>query len=155
MYTIGEKKFSYFYDSEKKLKENRDHGVPTSGFVSLNGGTVFIGHIGGDIWAYQATADGTLLYGEPYCPLRSRKSEGKETTPSGLAVTSMTGDKDRRIYAATPLGVHVFDPTGRLCGVLTPAATGIPKHMAFEGDKLTLWIGETKYERKLNTAGVK
>jgi hypothetical protein len=50
--------------------------------------------------------------------------------------------------------VQVFDPTGRLCGVLAPAAPGKVDHMAFEGDRLAVWIGETKYERKLNTAGV-
>ena len=53
------------------------------------------------------------------------------------------------------IGVQVFDPTGRLCGVLTPAAPGRPEHLAFEGDRLTLWVGDTKYARKLNTRGAK
>jgi hypothetical protein len=134
----------------------RERGAPKAGLVSRDGGTVFIGHIGGDIWAYQAKADGTLMHGEPYCPVRGTREEGS-TDPHTVPkiVTSMTGDKDGRIYAATPLGVQVFDPTGRLCGVLTPAATGIPTHLAFEGDKLTLWIGDQKYERMLNTSGVK
>jgi hypothetical protein len=39
--------------------------------------------------------------------------------------------------------------------VLTPAAPGKPEHLAFADDKLTLWIGNTKYERKLNTRGVR
>ena len=34
-------------------------------------------------------------------------------------------------------------------------AEGIPNHLAFEGDTLTLWIGYTKYARKLNTSGAK
>jgi sugar lactone lactonase YvrE len=84
----------------------------------------------------------------PYCPLRLRRGT-QETEVTGLAV-----DKDGRIYAATEIGVQVFDPTGRMCGVLTPAASGKPKHIAFEGDQLTLWIGETKYTRKLNTKGL-
>ena len=70
-------------------------------------------------------------------------------------VTGLVVDRDGRIYAATDIGVQVFDPTGRLCGVLTPAAPGRPEFLAFEGDKLTHWIGDTKYERKLNTTGVK
>jgi hypothetical protein len=85
----------------------------------------------------------------PYAPLRTRRGE------TMIAVTSLTTDKDGRIYAATEIGAQVFDPTGRLCGVLTPAAPGKPEAMAFEGDKLTLWIGETKYARKLNTSGMK
>jgi hypothetical protein len=42
-----------------------------------------------------------------------------------------------------------------LCGVLTPAAPGKAEYLKFEGDKLTLWVGDQKYERKLNTSGEK
>ena len=85
----------------------------------------------------------------PYCPLRTKGSE------KSIAVWGLTTDKDGRIYAATEIGVQVFDPTGRMCGVLTPAAPGTPAGMAFEGDTLTLWIDHTKYARKLRTEGVK
>jgi sugar lactone lactonase YvrE len=84
-----------------------------------------------------------------YCPLRLKRGQ------KPIAVAGLTADKDGRIYAATEIGVQVFDPTGRMCGVLTPAAPGTPTSMAFEGDKLTLWIGETKYARKLRTEGAK
>jgi hypothetical protein len=155
-YTIGEKTFRIIVDQNKIAPEAAKHGDPTSGLISLDGGTVFIGHDTGYIWAYQVKGGGTLLNGHPYCPVRVAKVEGKtdpDTQPS--LVSSMTGDKDGRIYAATPLGVQVFDPTGRLCGVLTPAAPGKAEYLKFEGDKLTLWIGDQKYERKLNTLGVK
>lgn len=85
----------------------------------------------------------------PYAPLRTRRGQ------KSIEVTGLTTDKDGRIYAATDIGVQVFDPTGRLCGVLTPAAPGRPEHLAFEGDKLTLWVGEVKYERRLDTRGVR
>jgi len=99
------------------------------------------------VWAFRVDGRGHLSDGAPYCPLRL--SSG---TPYA-EVTGLALDKDGRIYAATPLGVQVFDPTGRLCGVLTPAAKGRPEHMAFKGDQLTIWIGGTKYTRKLNTKG--
>jgi sugar lactone lactonase YvrE len=156
-YTIGSRKFTGIDtpESSKETKYQR-HGVPTAGFVSRDGGTVFIGHDTGYIWAYQVQSDGALMHGHPYCPVRAQMERRKtDPTTSSSRVSSMTGDKDGRIYAATPLGVQVFDPTGRLCGVLTPAAPGKSEHLAFEGDKLTLWIGDTKYERKLNTSGVK
>lgn len=155
-YTIGERTFRHIKDQGKNTPESSKHGVPTAGVVSLDGGTVFIGHETGYIWAYQAKTDGTLSNGHPYCPVRVPRGEeksGPDAEPSH--VSSMTGDKDGRIYAATPLGVQVFDPTGRLCGVLTPAAPGKAEYLTFEGEKLTLWIGDTKYERKLNTSGVK
>ncbi len=84
-----------------------------------------------------------------YAPLRTRRGE------SAITVTGLATDRDGRIYAATDIGVQVFDPTGRLCGVLTPAAEGKPEYLAFEADKLTLWIGDTKYTRNLNTTGAK
>ncbi len=73
----------------------------------------------------------------------------------GLQVGGLATDTDGRIYAATEIGVQVFDPTGRLCGVMTPAARGKAELMTFEGDQLTLWIGDVKYTRKLNATGAK
>jgi hypothetical protein len=92
---------------------------------------------------------GTTQPFAPYAPLRTRRGQ------KSIEVTGLTTDKDGRVYAATGIGVQVFDPTGRLCGVLTPAAPGRPENLAFEGDRLTLWVGDTKYARKLRTAGAK
>jgi enterochelin esterase family protein len=85
---------------------------------------------------------------QPYAPLRVKRGE------KSIDVLGLTTDKDGRIYAATEIGVQVFDPTGRLCGVMT-TPKGKAEWFVFEGDTLTLWIGETKYARKLRTAGVK
>lgn len=102
------------------------------------------------LFAYSVTPG--IVKGEsfkPYAPLRTRR--GEQT----IRVTGLTADRDGRVYASTEIGVQVFDPTGRLCGVLTPAARGLPYGMGFEGDRLTMWIGDTKYARKLNTAGAR
>ena len=101
------------------------------------------------LWARWIPEGGGGTFGAPYAPLRIKRGE------SGIGVTGLATDRDGRIYAATEIGVQVFDPTGRLCGVLTPAAPGKPEAMAFEGDTLTMWIGEAKYARKLRTEGVK
>jgi hypothetical protein len=104
----------------------------------------------GFIVAAQVAADGKPVPpGVRHAPLRLKRG-AKSVAVGGLAT-----DRDGRIYAATEIGVQVFDPTGRLCGVLTPAAPGKPEHLAFKGDTLTLWVGETKYARKLNTTGAK
>jgi sugar lactone lactonase YvrE len=153
-YSIGTRKF-YLINKDGVEPSATNRPVPTAGFVSRDGGTVFVGRNRGYIWAYPAKADGTLLPGQPYCPIRVRMDDGKlELNDSPGLVSSITGDKDGRIYAATPLGIQVFDPTGRLCGVLAAAAPGKPECMAFEADKLTLWIGDVKYERKLNARGL-
>lgn len=83
----------------------------------------------------------------PYAPLR--------VTPGAAPkVTELAADKAGRIYAATPLGVQVYDPTGRLCGVVAPPTlTAGIDHLWFEGDKLVVAVGGVRYTRKLRTAG--
>ena len=125
--------------------------TPTVATYSPDRGTIFV-VVPGErfLWAAATHPNGApVALPKPYAPLRLPRGE------KSIAVLSLGTDKDGRIYAATNLGVQVFDPTGRLCGVLTPAAEGVPEHMVFEGDKLTLWIGATKYTRKLNTSGAK
>lgn len=118
--------------------------------LSRDGTTAFLGFPSRKaVWAFQVGKDGDLAAGAPYCPLRVPRAHPY------LEVRSIAIDRDGRIYAASGIGVQVFDPTGRLCGVLTPAAPGVPESMAFEGDRLTLWIGKTQYTRRLNTTGPK
>lgn len=98
------------------------------------------------VLARQRGAAGDIPF-SPYCPLRT--SRGWQAQVSALAT-----DKDGRIYAATALGIQVFDPIGRLCGVIeAPGTTGL-HGLRFEDDRLVGWIGDQKYARKLNTAGV-
>ena len=47
----------------------------------------------------------------------------------------MTVDGATRLYVATNLGIQVFDPTGRLCGVFT-GPVGRVTELAFDGDWL-------------------
>jgi hypothetical protein len=123
--------------------------APHAVLLTADGATAYVGYPGRKaVWAFRVDKGGKLSDGEPYCPLRLGRARSIE-------VTDLATDKDGRIYAATYLGVQVFDPAGRLCGVLTPAAPGRPEHLAFEGDRLTLWVADAKYERKLRTQGVK
>ena len=90
-----------------------------------------------------------LQYGEPYCPLRLK------TGQDSLAVYGLVLDDAGRIYAATEEGIQVFDPTGRLCGVLLLPKRGIPLYVDWEGDTLTVWIDDVKYAKKMNAKGIK
>lgn len=154
-YVIGSRKFHVFYSSFWKPIQS---GKRTAGVVTPDGGTVYIAGDEGFIWGYQVKERGELVHGHPYCAVRVPFTGGIRGKVDPInqpsRVSAMTVDNDGRIYAATPLGVQVFDPTGRLCGVLTPAASGKVEHMAFEGDHLAVWIGEDKFVRKLNTTGL-
>jgi len=71
-----------------------------------DGGTLVVGDEDGDkLYAYRVGKDGGLDAKEGYYTLRRRDRE-----PSG--VKALTLDTDGRLYAATALGVQVFDPTG-------------------------------------------
>jgi sugar lactone lactonase YvrE len=102
--------------------------------------------------AYLVERDGTLKYGEGYYALY--KEPGEEITTA----VGMTVDTAGRLYAATREGVQIFDPTGRLCGVLSRPADGAMWSVAFGGknrDILHVSCGGTIYARKTKAMGVK
>src|SRR5262249_34835250 len=80
---------------------------------------------GKHLWAFPVEKDGDLTAGERYYALRVKRGQ----TKSG--VTALTVDDKGRLYACTPLGVQVFDPTGRLCGVLLKPSAADPTAIAF------------------------
>jgi gluconolactonase len=100
-----------------------------------DGGTLVVGDAVGDkLTAYRVDKDGGLDAPEAYYTLRTR---GRE--PSRVA--ALTLDADGRLYAATALGVQVFDPTGRMCGVINPPARAAVTSMAFAGpDRNQLYV---------------
>jgi hypothetical protein len=131
----------------KKVEGNPPSSSAKVMTTSPDGSTTFAWQGGKFIEARQTNADSSVPFA-PYCPLRSTIKTNPPT------VWSLISDKDGRIYAATPVGIQVFDPTGRLCGVIV-APKGTVDHLAFEGDHLTSWVGNTKFTRRLKTTGVK
>lgn len=103
------------------------------------------------IYAFRVGKDGRVEHGQEYCALAARP--GIPTAALGLFA-----DRSGRIYAATTLGLQVFDPTGRLCGVITlPQLPLGPLAMAFGGpdfDKLYIASGNQLFVRKLKAKGV-
>jgi len=117
------------------------------------------------VHAFNVAGESTVLpTGGPYAQLRiepsydnDKKAQAKrKSDPPMLAVTSLLVDSTGRIYAATKLGVQIFDPTGRLCGVLGLPTPGDPEHLSFEGsakDQLGMWIGDKKFTREMKATG--
>ena len=103
------------------------------------------------LWAFRIDTDGTLSAKEPYYSLRTKP--GKKSA----GTIGLTADSAGRIYAATELGVQVFDPTGRLCGVISKPAKGQLSYLAFgEEDRGLLFaVCEGKiYVRKTKANGI-
>jgi len=124
--------------------------------VSPDRGTLLVGDAGGKhVWLYRIREDGSLDAGEKYIELRVLPHIAKtlkEKTPQepGSGVTAIDFDKAGRIYVATAFGVQVFDPTGRLCGVLTSPVNEPIQAMSLHKDIISIDCGGYHYTRKLN-----
>src|SRR5262249_57198966 len=116
-----------------------------------DGGTLVVGEAKGQhLLAFRVKKDGTLDARERYYPLRTRPGQPSE-------VRALTIDAAGRLYAATAEGVQLFDPTGRLSGVLPAPARAALTAIAFAGkdrDRLHVVCGGKLYVRKTKTRGL-
>ncbi len=119
--------------------------------MSRDGATLFVVN-SVDPWVYAVPcADGMpKAAGSKYAPLRLAR--GKSESGAGSIVLDTVG----RIYVATTAGIQVFDPTGRLCGVLHPTADGPLDALRWDGpdnSTLTGRAGGKTYRRVMNVTG--
>ena len=73
--------------------------------------------------------------------IRTAKYEGVQKTEAGLVsgADGLAVDNDRRVYAATSIGVQVFSPKGQRLGTIPLSRA--PQNLAFSGpDKKTLYV---------------
>jgi sugar lactone lactonase YvrE len=116
-----------------------------------DGGTLVVGDAGDKhLWAFRLDKEGNPVDGEPYYPLRVRPGQ------KASGVRGLTADDKGRVYACTPLGVQVFDPTGRLSGVMLKPGEGELTAAAFGGDKgdtLFVLCGDKVFARKTKAHG--
>ncbi|MHB1938644.1 MAG: SMP-30/gluconolactonase/LRE family protein [Acidobacteriaceae bacterium] len=104
------------------------------------------GHHG---YSYQVQPNGELRYGEPYYWFHVPDT----ANDSGASQVCM--DRDGSAYAATRMGVQVFDRNGRVRAILPVAANQLAG-ICFGGPDLrTLYIstGDAVYRRKLKSVG--
>lgn len=104
------------------------------------------------LWTFRIDKDGNLGQKEPYYgPLAL--PPGADTPGSD----GMTIDSARRLYVTTKAGLQMFDPTGRLGGVIAKPQPKSLSNVVFGGPKLdTLYVtnGDKVYRRKTQATGV-
>jgi sugar lactone lactonase YvrE len=142
-----------------ELKRGQHVKEPTGAVVALGGSTMLVADAADRyVWAFRIEKDGSLGPGDRYCRLRVRGDERrKKTTPADeyrADPSAMTMDAANRAYVATNLGIQVFDPTGRLCGVFT-APPGRVTGLAFDGDRLFARAGDKVFVRTMLAEGPK
>lgn len=142
-------------DSEGKMT------VVSSGVVSKpNGitlspdqGTLAVSDHGGrHVWVFRIEKDGTLAHPEPYMTMRTPVEDPEIAKGDGMAT-----DIHGRYYVTTAEGLQMFDPTGRMGGVIsTPNPEAGLVSACFAGpDHQYLYVanGGVIYRRKTKTRG--
>jgi gluconolactonase len=135
-----------------------DVATPTEGAQRPNGialtpdqGTLAVSdHSGRYTWVWRIEPDGSLSHRMPYITLR---------TPSPDAASKgdgMTTDSVGRYYITSAVGLQMFDPTGRMGGVIAAPSEQTIVSVTFAGPELSylyLAAGDKIFRRKTNTTG--
>ncbi|MBI5772190.1 MAG: SMP-30/gluconolactonase/LRE family protein [Verrucomicrobia bacterium] len=138
--------------------------APNGITLSPDQGTLAVSDVRGQFtWAFRVEADGSLSAGAPYMTMRTpvdidaKSADGRTPiykTASGG--DGMTSDTQGRYYVSSHLGVQVFDPTGRMSGVLpNPGDKGMTSvgfagpHMEF----MYVTCGDKIFRRKVQASG--
>jgi len=103
------------------------------------------------LWTYRVEADGSLSHRERYY-LPLRMLPGRERPGSD----GMTVDAAGRLYVTTYAGVQMFDPTGRMGGVIHKPQRGSLANVVFGGPRLDLMYvtaGDKVFRRKTKVRG--
>ena len=139
---------------------NKPNGIA----LSNDGGTLAVSDYGGThTWTFRVNVGGVLDAKMPTMPMRLRidpQGEFRFNEPPPYVTTSrgdgMAVDKRGRYYVTSDLGVQVFDPTGRPCGVLPKVDDDQPLTtcMLAGTDHNTLYIahGRKIYKRQLTVS---
>ncbi len=116
-------------------------------------GTLVVSDYGGrNGWVWRIENDGSLTHQQPYITLRT---PGKNMSSKADGTTT---DAAGRYYITSAVGLQMFDPTGRMGGVIhTPQPAKPLVSVAFAGPDLSyLYVanGDSIYRRKTKTRGV-
>ncbi len=106
------------------------------------------------LWTFRVEADGSLKYKERYYgPLRMVLGQ------VGPGSDGMTVDSIGRLYVTTRAGLQMFDPTGRMGGVIAKPLRDRPlSNVCFGGPKLNvLYVtaGDKVFRRETQATGVR
>jgi len=154
-------------DLKTKALSVADTGITAPNGITLSPdqGTLAVSdYRGGNAWAFRVEPDGTLSGKAPYMTLRrpiDPKGEfARQEPPPMLAASGgdgMCSDEQGRFYVATTLGVQVFDPTGRECGLIARVQLDKPlTSCALAGPgRAYLYItnGDKIFRRKVQAVG--
>lgn len=128
-------------------------GKPNGITLSPDQGTLAVSDYGGKyVWAFRIEADGTLAHPEGYMTMRIPAADPEVAKGDGMTV-----DTHGRWYVTTAVGLQMFDPTGRMGGVILKPQEANLVSCCFAGPNLEylhVACGDKIYRRKTKTRGV-
>jgi gluconolactonase len=156
--------YVYFTETPTKrihcITPDKQHRIADEGHVTKPNGisistdeqTLAVSDYGGrHVWTWRIGPDGALTAASPYMTMQLHT--GKEEAVGD----GMTTEEKGRYFVTTDLGIQVFDPTGRLSGIIAkPVATGKIVSVEFAGkdhDQLFVAAGDKIFSRKLKVKG--
>jgi hypothetical protein len=149
-YTLGyDEAKGLLIDWDKKREEVKLEGMIKPWCLTFwpDQSQLVVGDAGGNyLWTARTAKDGKLGKPDRYYSLRVKPGA------KGSGVKAMVMDAGNLLYAATPLGVQAFDPTGRLCGVILPPTMEEMTAITIGGkdaDALFVACGDKVYSRKI------
>jgi gluconolactonase len=129
-----------------------DIKAPNGLTLSPDQGTLVVADSSGtNLWSFRVEADGGLSFKQPYMTVMA--PAGKDAS----SADGMTTDTAGRYYAATAVGVQMFDATGRLGGVIAKPQNKFISNVTFAGPNLEyLYVtcSDKVYRRKTKAKGV-
>jgi enterochelin esterase family protein len=121
--------------------------------LSRDQGTLAVSDHGGKfVWTFRIEADGTLAHPGNYMTLVT-----PDETPEVGKGDGMTTDVHGRYYVTSAEGLQIYDPTGRLCGVLPAPDPKLPVVSTCFAGPGHAWLyvgnGGKIWRRKTQTSG--
>ena len=144
-----------WYVSPRKEKQVVAKGFRPNGVIlTPDGGTLVVTDSEAPhLWAFRVEDDGRLSFGERYFQPLRLPAGGNRPGSDGMTV-----DQAGRVYVATRAGVQMFDPTGRISGVILKPQPGSLSNVVFGGPNLD-WLyatcGDKVFRRPTKTKGIR
>lgn len=167
---VTKKGFVYFTETPTKrihlVTPDKQHRIADEGHVTRPNGisvspdeqTLAVSDHGGKhVWAWRIENDGSLTAGAPFMTMwLPLPKEGKENKEEAFG-DGMTTEEKGRWFVTTEVGIQVFDPAGRLAGIIAkPVPAGKIVSVEFAGkdhDILFVAAGDKIFSRKLKVKG--
>jgi len=169
----GKAQVTYIAPGQPPVKAGTGPAKPNGIGLSLDQETLAVSDYGGEfVWTWRIAKDGKLEFSEPYMTMRlptqasvtaQASVSGQTSVPGqtkGPAPSSkgdgMATDAAGRFYVTSGVGLQMFDPTGRLCGVIVSPQAKPLVSVEYSGPELSyLYVccGDKIFRRKTKTRG--